>query len=90
MRRDYAEAMGWLRKSAEQGYAESQWLLGLGYAVGRGVPQDLISALMWFNLAAADGFADAAKIRDDIAKLMTPGQIAEAEKLAREWKPKSQ
>jgi uncharacterized protein len=67
---------------------ESQSLLGMGYAVGRGVPQDNVSAHMWCNLAAAQGDQDAAKSRDDLATQMTPSQIAMAQQLAREWKPK--
>jgi hypothetical protein len=43
---------------------------------------------MWLNLAAAGGNQDAAQVRDELEKGMTPAQIAEAEKLAREWKPK--
>ena len=51
---------------------------------------DYVRAHMWFNLSAAQEGADsqiAAKDRDNIAKLMTPAQIAEAQKLAREWRP---
>jgi uncharacterized protein len=43
---------------------------------------------MWFNLAAATGSKFATEARDDIAARMTPAQIAEAQKLAREWRPK--
>jgi uncharacterized protein len=43
---------------------------------------------MWFNLAAARGIKEAMTNRDKVAKHMTPAQIAEAQKLAREWKPK--
>jgi uncharacterized protein len=46
---------------------------------------------MWFNLAAVGGYKNAVKARDIVAALMTPAQIAEAQKLAREWnewKPK--
>jgi uncharacterized protein len=43
---------------------------------------------MWFNLSAAQGDQDAAGARDSIAKRMTPAQIAEAQKLAREWQSK--
>jgi hypothetical protein len=42
---------------------------------------------MWFNLAAVQGLPVAVEQRDLIAKRMTPAQIAEAQKLAREWKP---
>jgi len=42
-------------------------------------------AHMFYNLAAANGNADSRKNRDAITKIMTPSQIAEAQKLAREW-----
>jgi hypothetical protein len=42
---------------------------------------------MWFNLSAAQGKQDAAHNRDVAVQHMTPAQIAEAQKLAREWKP---
>jgi TPR repeat protein len=57
------------------------------YAQGQGVPQDYVPAHMWFDLAAAQGEKDATELRDSLAKKMTPAQIAEAQKLAREWKP---
>jgi hypothetical protein len=52
------------------------------------VPQDYVTAHMWFNLAAASGDKTGAEGRDMAAAKMTPAQIAEAQKLAREWKPK--
>jgi TPR repeat protein len=55
------------------------------YDNGKGVPQDNVLDHMWFNLSAAQGDAGAAKNRDKAAKRMTPEQIAEAQKLAREW-----
>jgi hypothetical protein len=42
---------------------------------------------MWFNLAAAQGFEGAAKVRDMMPARMTPDQIGEAQRMAREWKP---
>ena len=51
---------------------------------GQGVPMDDVRAHMWFNLAAVKGDADAVKNRDIAAKNMTPQQMAEAQKLARE------
>jgi uncharacterized protein len=83
---DYAAAAIWFRKAAEQGYALAQMSLGAMYVGGDGVPQDYVIAHMWFNLAAAGG--EAVEFRDKLAKRMTPAQIAEAQKLAREWKPK--
>ena len=55
------------------------------YSSGEGVPQDYTLAHMWFNLAGASGLEEAHGTRDTVAKLMTPAQIAEAQRLAREW-----
>ena len=90
---DYAEAMKWYRKAAEQGHAEAQVNLGIMYQNGKGVPQDYVQAHMWYNLAASrfplsKDRDEAVKNRDHVAKTMTPAQITEAQKLAREWKPK--
>jgi TPR repeat protein len=60
------------------------------YANGECVPQDYVFAHMWSNLSAAQGHQDAAKNRDMVAMKMTPTQIAEGQKLAREWKPTKQ
>jgi TPR repeat protein len=86
---DYKEAVKWYRLSAEQGNAHAQFNLGQMYYQGQGVTQDYIQAHMWFNLAGASGDADSIKNRDAVANKMTPEQIAEAQRLAREWKPKT-
>jgi Sel1 repeat len=86
---NYAEAVKWYRLAADQGNALAQSNLGLMYTQGHGVPQNYINAHMWFNLAAAKGYQDGEEDRDLIEQSMTPAQITEAQKLAREWKPKS-
>jgi TPR repeat protein len=88
--RDYAEAVKWYRKAAEQSYATAQYYLGEMYYYGRGVTQDYVQADMWFILAAAGGSYEAPIYRDDIEKLMTQAQIAEAQQLARDWLAKHQ
>ncbi len=86
---DYVQAAKWYREAAEKGYALSQEGLGILYYKGQGVPQDYVEAHKWFNLAVASGNASAAALRrSDAAQKMTPAQIAEAQRLAREWKPK--
>jgi uncharacterized protein len=85
-----AEALKWYRLAANQGYAIAQYNLGVIYGNRRGVPQDYVRAYMWFNLSAALGYQIAVKNRDIAARVMTPSQIAEAQKLAREWKPTTQ
>ncbi len=90
---DYAKAVGWWRKAAEQGHATSQYNLGVAYHNGEGVPQNYAQAHMWHNLAASrfppgEDRDKVVKNRDHVAKKMTPAQISEAQKLAREWRPK--
>jgi len=84
---DHAEAVRWYRRAAEQGDANAQSNLGAMYGNGRGVPQDYVAAHMWFNLSAAQGNVDAAENRGSVAARMTPAQIAEAQRLARDWTP---
>ena len=86
---DFATAVSWYQKAAEQGNTVAQLNLGVMYENGWGVGQNYVVAHMWFSLAAATGDADAARNRDISAAKMTPEQIAEADRLAREWKPKS-
>jgi uncharacterized protein len=91
---DYSKAAKWLRKAADKGNANAQSDLGWIYQNGYGVPQDNVRALMWFDLAVS-GASDAeisgmaAKFRDELTAKMTPAQIAEAQRLAREWVPKT-
>jgi TPR repeat protein len=85
---NYAEAAKWFRLAANQGHAGAQSMLGLLYVQGQGVPQNYAMAHMWFNLASAAGEELASTNRDRIASKMTASQIAEAQKLAAEWKPK--
>jgi cytochrome c biogenesis protein CcmG/thiol:disulfide interchange protein DsbE len=82
---DAAEDLADLRAAAEQGNADAQLFLGYAYDAGQGVPQDFVLAHMWWNLAAAQGNARASEMRALVAKRMTPAQIAEAQRLAREW-----
>ena len=61
-------------------------------ASGLGLPQDFVQAYMWSNLAAmretnAEERERAVKNRDLIASSLTPDQLAEAQRMAREWKP---
>ncbi len=91
-RDDYPTALRLLRPLAEYGHSDAQSYLAGMYANGEGVPQDYVSAHMWFTLAAAQGDETAQRSRDIVAKLTTPGQIAEAQfiLIAREWMAKHQ
>ena len=82
---DDVEAVRWYRLAAEQRHAEAQWLLGSMYGDGGGVPEDDVLAYMWFDLSAAQGHGSAQESKDIIEGRMTREQIAEAQRLSREW-----
>ena len=82
-------ALFWFEQAAGQGDALAFAKLGWMSEQGRGVVQDFIQAHKWYNLAAANGHLKSAEYRDTLAKQMTPAQIAEAQQLARDWKPKT-
>jgi len=92
---DFSKAAIWYRKAAEQGNVAAQFNLGYLYENGQGVPQDDVQAHKWFSLAAsrmpasnAEDREKAIKARERVVARMTPAQVAEAEKLVLEWKPK--
>jgi TPR repeat protein len=89
---DETEAVRWYRLAANQGFAVAQSNLGVMYRNGRGVPQDDVAAHMWLDLATGAQSSRYERdlyvtLRDDVAAGMTPEQIAEAQRLTREWKP---
>lgn len=90
---DYKQAAKWEGEAAELGHCDDQGDLGILYAQGLGIPQDYVMAHKWFNLAAScsKGFhhEESVKNRSRVEKKMTPAQVAEAQKLARDWKPKN-
>ena len=95
-----AESVRWARRAAERQCdavlveycARARALLGSAYLVGHGVPQDYVLAYMWASVGAAalrqgELRQSAVRVRDTAASRMTPGQIAKAQRLARDWKP---
>jgi TPR repeat protein len=85
---NHAAASKWCRRSADQGNATALYNLGAMYAKGETVPRDPVTAYMMYSLAAKRGIIAAGAAKEQIAKSMTGAQVAEAEKRAREWKPK--
>jgi hypothetical protein len=85
--RDEVEAAKWYRLAADHGYVLALSTMSLKYLNGEGVPKDMVQALKWISLAVMRGDQRAKSERDLLAKSMTPAQVAEATKLAQEWKP---
>jgi len=65
--------------------ADMLFELGMMYSVGRDVPIDLVAAHKWFNLAAMKGNLEAIRLRREIADQMSDGEIAVAQRAARDW-----
>ncbi len=70
---------------AKTGRPEALYNLGLAYSTGQGVGVDYVAAHKWFNLAAIKGSDIAKSWRAQISREMNTNQIAEAQRLAREW-----
>jgi len=79
------EAFKWYSIAAEGGFTTAQISLGKMYAVGFGAPQDNVQAHKWYNIAAMLEDYNAEFERDDLARMMSPEDIAKAEELATKW-----
>ena len=93
--RDTAEAAKWTRRAAEQGHAGAQNNLGLIYENGEDVVQNLVQAHKWYNLAVSRASSSeqelrekAVRNRDRAAARLAPAELAKAQRLAREWRPR--
>ena len=92
---DATEAVRWYPMAAEQGNANAQFNLGSMYEHGSGVGRDFIRAHKWYNLAASrfqaseqDNRDQALRSRDRVASSLTSTDLAKAQRLAREWRPR--
>ena len=86
--KDELEAVKWFRKAAEQNLGSAQNSLGACYLLGEGVAKDNVEAYKWKLLAAGQRDEDARKIVTLLEDRMTREQIAEGQKLARNFKPR--
>lgn len=79
------DALAQFEADAKSGRGDALYNLGLAYSTGQGVSVDFVAAHKWFNLAALQGVDEAKSWRAQISREMNTSQIAEAQKLAREW-----
>jgi TPR repeat protein len=86
----YLEAANWFRRAAEQDYTQAQHNLGAMYGSGQGVKRDLVQAYKWLNICAAKGNTGCVAQRDLIAKKLKPGQLADGQRLATDFKPQKE
>jgi uncharacterized protein len=87
--KDHAEAAKWYRKAAEQNYVDAQYNLGMCYEEADAGTEDWAEVYKWLSLAAMQGHERAKKFMTVLeSQLMTPEQIAQGQKRAREFKPR--
>jgi TPR repeat protein len=86
---DHKVALEWFRQAAGQGHLAAQVNLGHIYSSGIAgfLASDYSQSLFWYVMAASQGDREAVKLRDELALKMTPAQIAETQKLVREFRP---
>ena len=79
---DFSEAAKLYESAAEGGHEEATVMLSQLYVRMENLP----NAHMWYNIAAADNRYDATERRDKIANRMSQAQIAEGQKLTRDYR----
>jgi TPR repeat protein len=85
--KNYEEAVNWYRKAADQKDPVAQWRLAGYYYNGKGVPKNYIECYKWLLLSAAQGDERARKATPIVERALSPNQIAEGQRLARDFKP---
>jgi TPR repeat protein len=80
--RDPARAADWWRRGAERGDADAQAMLGAANYLGRGVALDRVAALVWLLRGQAGGSALAKPFLGPARAVLSPDEIAEAERRA--------
>ena len=84
---DYSLAICWLRLAATREDARAMNSYGIAFETGKGVERSLVHAHLWYNLAAARGDEAAANNRSRLNSKLSRTDLAEAQRLAREWTP---
>ncbi len=78
-------AAHYTRIGAQSGDARMQGWLALMYLEGRGLDQDLVSALQWASLAAANGDSTGDQVRLALEEQLTSEELREARERAVDW-----
>ena len=85
MQHNFEDTNGNWERAADAGHPGAQFHLGLLYATGEEVEQDLVLAHKWLNLAATRGSGDATTLRGEITREMSRKDVMTAQRLARDW-----
>ena len=82
--KDEARSLIFFRAAADQGLPEAQYLLGCCLYEGIGTVKDYVEAYRWTNLASVDS-KDAKELLTHLESSMTVDQVAQGQRLSREW-----
>ncbi len=80
--RDPRAAAEWYERAARAGHRVARLNLGDMLARGQGIARDRVAAHAWLELAARQGSDWAAARRDEVAREMSAGEIAQARRRA--------
>lgn len=81
MPQDHQQALRWYQEAAKFGFENAQYRIALMYHEGLGVPKDVAEAYKWaFISAAQGGQPEPARLRDRLAKQLSPSQIQQAQR----------
>jgi TPR repeat protein len=90
---DYGEAFAWYWRAAQQLEEDAMYQLALMYSAGQSVTKDDVEAFKWCSLAtkwgnfmSAENRKEYADQRDRIAAKLTPDELIEGQKRAREFR----
>ena len=88
--RDYAESLYWCHRAADKGSSAAQFSVGQYYfdGLGYGFKRDYVRAYIWFSRASSQGYEDARYMIERLEDEMTPLEVDEAKRLARDWQPR--
>ena len=93
---DITEAAKWYREAADQGDVEAQAALAALYYHGRGVPQSKVFAYQWATISTSNPLlppedrSTVQEVLDTLTAELAPTEIAEAEKLAKQWEARAE
>ena len=82
MNQDFSQAAEWYRKAAEQGHMISQRNLATMYLNGKGIKQDRVQAMAWYQVIANSGNAMDIRRRDMLQQELNQVELAESQKIA--------
>jgi TPR repeat protein len=82
---DFWKGYSYLYRAGALGHVQSQRVLGLLYQKGTGVKKDVVTSLIWLDVAVMAGDAPAKRLRDAVLSEATPRQVEEANRRAIAW-----